>query len=58
MICSTIGSFLPSNISSIGCWYRWSPRSYELRDFLERNHVPYQWIDVELSANDPEPSAL
>lgn len=33
---------------------RWSPRSYELRDFLARNHVPYQWIDVELSANDPE----
>jgi thioredoxin reductase (NADPH) len=33
---------------------RWSPRSYELRDFLARNHVPYQWIDVELSGNDPE----
>jgi thioredoxin reductase (NADPH) len=33
---------------------RWSPRSYELRDFLARNHVPYQWIDVELSANDPD----
>ena len=33
---------------------RWSPRSYELRDFLARNHVPYQWIDVEFSANDPE----
>jgi thioredoxin reductase (NADPH) len=33
---------------------RWSPRSYELRDFLARSHVPYQWIDVEFSANDPE----
>src|SRR5262252_5522439 len=33
---------------------RWSPKAYELRDFLARNHVPYQWIDVELSANDPE----
>jgi thioredoxin reductase (NADPH) len=33
---------------------RWSPRSYELRDFLARNHVSYQWIDVETSANDPE----
>ena len=33
---------------------RWSPRSYELRDFLARNRVPYQWIDAELSANDPE----
>lgn len=37
---------------------RWSPRSYELRDFLARNHVPYQWIDVELSANDPETMRL
>ena len=30
---------------------RWSPRSYELRDFLARNHVPYQWIDVEQSSS-------
>src|SRR6266704_1703209 len=37
---------------------RWSPRSYELRDFLARSHVPYQWIDVELSANDPETKRL
>jgi thioredoxin reductase (NADPH) len=37
---------------------RWSPRSYELRDFLARNHVPYQWIDVEFSANDPETKRL
>ncbi len=37
---------------------RWSPRSYELRDFLARSHVPYQWIDVELSANDPETKLL
>ncbi len=37
---------------------RWSRRSYELRDFLARNHVPYQWIDVELSANDPETRRL
>lgn len=37
---------------------RWSPRAYELRDFLARNHVPYQWIDVELSANDPETKRL
>jgi thioredoxin reductase (NADPH) len=37
---------------------RWSPRSYELRDFLARNHVPYQWIDVEHSANDPETKRL
>jgi thioredoxin reductase (NADPH) len=37
---------------------RWSPRSYELRDFLARNRVPYQWIDVEVSANDPETKRL
>jgi len=37
---------------------RWSPRSYELRDFLARSHVPYQWIDVEYSANDPETKQL
>ncbi len=37
---------------------RWSPRAYEVRDFLARNHVPYQWIDVELSAEDPEVKQL
>ena len=37
---------------------RWSPRCYELRDFLARNHVPYQWIDVEGAANDPETNGL
>ncbi len=37
---------------------RWSPKSYQLRDFLARNHVPYQWIDVEIAANDPETQQL
>src|SRR5438270_1241098 len=37
---------------------RWSPRCYELRDFLARSHVPYQWIDVEGAANDPETKTL
>jgi len=37
---------------------RWSPRCYELRDFLARNHLPYQWIDVEQSAQDPETKRL
>ena len=37
---------------------RWSPRCYELRDFLARNHVPYQWIDAELSSSDPETKRL
>src|SRR5271156_782519 len=33
---------------------RWSSRSYELREFMARNQVPYQWIDIELAATDPE----
>jgi thioredoxin reductase (NADPH) len=37
---------------------RWSPRCYELRDFLARNRVPYQWIDVELATSDPETKRL
>ncbi len=37
---------------------RWSPRCYELRDFLARSHVPYQWIDVEGAANDEETKRL
>lgn len=31
---------------------RWSPKSYALREFLARNQVPYQWLDIE--SNDPE----
>jgi thioredoxin reductase (NADPH) len=37
---------------------RWSPQSYDLRDFLARNRVPYQWVDVELTAEDPETKRL
>jgi thioredoxin reductase (NADPH) len=37
---------------------RWAPKCYELRDFLARNRVPYEWTDVELSANDPETKRL
>src|SRR5580698_8834183 len=37
---------------------RWSPRAYEVRDFLARNHVPYQWIDVELASEDPDVKQL
>lgn len=37
---------------------RWSNRSYELRDFLARNQVPYQWIDIELAQSDPEVRGL
>jgi thioredoxin reductase (NADPH) len=33
---------------------RWSPKSYELREFLARNQVPYQWLDIEAVNQDPE----
>jgi thioredoxin reductase (NADPH) len=26
---------------------RWSPASHNIKDFLARNHVPYQWLDIE-----------
>lgn len=28
---------------------RWSPQSHQIKDFLARNQVPYQWLDIELS---------
>jgi thioredoxin reductase (NADPH) len=28
---------------------RWSPRCYEVREFLARHQIPYQWLDVESS---------
>jgi len=35
---------------------RWSPRSYEVREFLARSQVPYQWLDIESA--DPETHRL
>src|SRR5581483_794179 len=29
---------------------RWSPASYQIKDFLARNQVPYLWLDVEADA--------
>ncbi|MEO8623939.1 MAG: FAD-dependent oxidoreductase, partial [bacterium] len=29
---------------------RWSPQSFSTRDFLSRNQVPYQWVDLEQDA--------
>lgn len=31
---------------------RWSPKSYDLREFLARNRIPYQWLDVEAADLD------
>ena len=33
---------------------RWSPKSYDLRSFLARNHVPYQWLDADVAHRDEE----
>ena len=29
---------------------RWSPSSYTAREFLSRNQVPYQWVDIDRDA--------
>jgi thioredoxin reductase (NADPH) len=28
---------------------RWSPKSYDVKHFLARNGIPYQWLDIEAS---------
>jgi thioredoxin reductase (NADPH) len=33
----------------------WSPQSHEVKDFLARNQIPYQWLDIEV---DPQAQAL
>jgi thioredoxin reductase (NADPH) len=37
---------------------RWSPSSHQIKDFLGRNQVPYQWTDVEIATPDQEVQAL
>ena len=32
---------------------RWSQKSYEVRDFLARNQIPYQWLDAETADRMP-----
>ncbi len=34
---------------------RWSPESHAVRDFLARNQIPYQWLDVETRAAECAP---
>ena len=33
---------------------RWSPQSYDVRNFLARNQVPYQWLDADAADRDQE----
>src|ERR1035438_1612138 len=37
---------------------RWSPKSYDLREFLARNRIPYQWLDVEAGDTDNDVKRL
>jgi thioredoxin reductase (NADPH) len=37
---------------------RWSSRSYEIRNFLARNQVPYQWLDADAANRDEEVDRL
>lgn len=37
---------------------RWSSRSYDVRNFLARNQVPYQWLDADAADRDPEVKRL
>ncbi len=30
--------------------HRWSPETHQVKDFLARNQVPYQWLDIEASS--------
>jgi len=43
-----LASFRPpfEGIRVIG--QRWSPQSHQVKEFLARNQVPYQWLDIEL----------
>src|SRR5678810_6770 len=38
--------------------HRWSPASHNIKDFLARNHVPYQWLDIETTDTDEEVRSL
>lgn len=33
---------------------RWSPQSFDTREFLSRNQIPYKWIDAEQAGSDRE----
>jgi len=37
---------------------RWSPQSYDIRNFLARNQVPYQWLDADAANRDQEVDSL
>ncbi|MBX9603510.1 MAG: FAD-dependent oxidoreductase [Bryobacteraceae bacterium] len=38
--------------------FRWEPRAHELKDFLGRNQIPFQWLEAEARERDPETRRL
>lgn len=34
--------------------HRWSPEAFQMRDFLARHQIPYQWLDVETESEAKE----
>jgi thioredoxin reductase (NADPH) len=38
--------------------HRWSPASHQIKDFLSRNQIPYQWLDIEQAGAAQELAAL
>src|SRR5262249_51969312 len=34
--------------------HRWSPATHTLKDFLGRNQIPFEWLDVEAQDRDAE----
>jgi thioredoxin reductase (NADPH) len=37
---------------------RWSPRCYEVREFLARHQIPYQWLDIESAEAKTIPASV
>jgi thioredoxin reductase (NADPH) len=37
---------------------RWSPASHQMKDFLGRNQIPYQWTDIEIARPDKDVEQL
>ena len=48
-----LSSFRPpfEGIRVIGS--RWAPESHQVKDFLARNSIPYQWLDIETEPEAP-----
>jgi thioredoxin reductase (NADPH) len=42
-------NFRPSFEGTRIIGHRWSPQTHQIKDFLARNLIPYQWLDIEAS---------